>query len=58
MSVDFEVRGQQGMDFFTGESIIMDYGLEFWPETMVLKLKHPKDGFVYYKHKAFCFTRC
>ncbi len=32
MSVDFEVRGQQGMDFFT---VIMDYGLEFCPEAMV-----------------------
>ncbi len=26
MSVDFYVRGQQGMDFFTGESVIMHYG--------------------------------
>ncbi len=24
--VDFDVRGQQGMDCFTGESVIMDYG--------------------------------
>ncbi len=26
MLVDFDVRRQQGMDFFTGESIIMNYG--------------------------------
>lgn len=26
MLVDFEVRGQLGMDFFTGGSNIMDYG--------------------------------
>ncbi len=30
MSVDFDVRGQQGMDFFTGGSVIMD-----WPEATV-----------------------
>ncbi len=30
--VDFDVRGQQGMDFFTGGCIIMDYGLLFCPE--------------------------
>ncbi len=27
MWVDFDMRGQQGMDFFTGRSAIMDYGL-------------------------------
>ncbi len=27
MSLDFDVRGQQGMDFFTEGSVIMDYGL-------------------------------
>ncbi len=38
MSVDFDVREQQGMDFFTGGSIIMNYGLWimlFWPEVTV-----------------------
>ncbi len=25
MLVDFDVRGQQEMDFFTGGSVIMDY---------------------------------
>ncbi len=25
--MEFDVRGQRGMDFFTGVSIIMDYGL-------------------------------
>ncbi len=35
MSVDFNVRGQQEMDFFTGGSIIMDYRLACWSEAMV-----------------------
>ncbi len=34
MLVDFDVRGQQGMDFFKGGSVIMDYRLVFWPEAM------------------------
>ncbi len=29
MSVDFDARLQQGMDFFTGGSAIIDYGLLF-----------------------------
>ncbi len=34
MWVDFDVRGQE-MDFtITGGSVIMDYGLVFWPEAM------------------------
>ncbi len=32
MLVGFDVGGQQKMDFFTGGSVIMDYGLIFWPE--------------------------
>ncbi len=35
MPVDFDVRGQQGMDFFTGGSIIMDYGLLLQPDATV-----------------------
>ncbi len=35
--VDIDVRGQQEMDFFTGGSIIIDYGLVFWSEE---SLKH------------------
>ncbi len=31
MLVDFDVRGQQGMDFFTGGSAIMEYVVVFWP---------------------------
>ncbi len=31
--VDFDVRGQQGMDFFTGGNVIMDY--VFWREVTV-----------------------
>ncbi len=33
--INFDVRGQQGMSFLTGGSVIMDYGLIFWPEAMV-----------------------
>ncbi len=33
--VDFDVMKQQGMDFFTVGSVIMDNGLVFWPEVMV-----------------------
>ncbi len=35
MWVDFDVRGQQEMDFFTGGKVIMDYELIFWPEAIV-----------------------
>ncbi len=35
MSVDFDMRGQQEMDLFTGGSVIMDYGLTFWLEVIV-----------------------
>ncbi len=38
MFVDFDVRGQQWMDRFTGGSIINDYGLVFCPEAMVKML--------------------
>ncbi len=27
MPMDFDVKGQQGMDFLKGGSVIMDYGL-------------------------------
>ncbi len=45
MSENFDVRE---MDFSTGRSIIMDYGLNQW-----FKLKSPNDEFVSYKHAAF-----
>ncbi len=35
MLVDLDVRGQQGKDFFTGGSVIMDSGLVFWPKVTV-----------------------
>ncbi len=35
MWVDFDVIGQQGMDLFSGGSIIIDYGHVFWPEVYV-----------------------
>ncbi len=38
--------GQQGMDFFTGGSIIMDYGHIFWPWSDSLKLKCLNNRFV------------
>ncbi len=37
-SVDFDVRGQQGIDLSTGGSV-MDYGVVFWPKAMVWCLK-------------------
>ncbi len=30
--VDFDVRGQEVTNLFTGRSVITDYGLLFWPE--------------------------
>ncbi len=33
--VDFDVRVQQRKDFFNGRSVIVDYGLIFWPEAAV-----------------------
>ncbi len=54
------LRGQQGMDFFTGWSIIMDYGLVFWRFNVKmwrlmlksggLMLKCLNVGFVSFKH--------
>ncbi len=38
------MKGQQGIDFFTGGSLIIEYGLE---------LNGLKDGFVSHKHTAF-----
>ncbi len=32
MLVDYYVKGQQGIDYFTGSSVIMNYGLVFWQE--------------------------
>ncbi len=52
MWVNFDVRGQQGMDFITGGSVIMDYGLVFWPEVT----KKLIDLFI--KNTDFSFTRC
>ncbi len=50
MSVDFAVTGQQGMDSFTGGSVIMDSGLFWW-------FKQLNNIFVSYKHMVFHFTR-
>ncbi len=35
MSVDFEVRGQQGMDFYTGGNAIIDFRIIYCPEVTV-----------------------
>ncbi len=35
VNMDFDVRKQHKIDFFTERSIIMDYGLIFWPEVTV-----------------------
>ncbi len=52
MSVDYDVRGQQRVHFYTGEKAIMDYGLYFGQKWW-FKVKCPNDGFVSYKHSAF-----
>ncbi len=57
MFMDFDVRGQQGMEYFTGRSIIMDNVHIFWPEAIVLSQKHLNDELVYNKHATFLFTR-
>ncbi len=44
MLVDFDVRAQQEIDFFTGGSVIMDYRFIFWPESNSLQLKCLDDG--------------
>ncbi len=36
MLVDFDMKVQQKIYFFIIGSIIMDYGLLFWPEVTVL----------------------
>ncbi len=51
MLVDFDVK-QQGMDFFTEGSVIMNYGLWIMAKSEHLKLEH-LDSFVSYKHSAF-----
>ncbi len=42
--MDYDVRGQEEIDFFTGGITIMDYGFIFRPEA---KLKHLHDEFVF-----------
>ncbi len=37
MLEDFDVSGKQGMHFYTGESIIMDYG-RYFDKKQLLKL--------------------
>ncbi len=45
--MDFDVREEREMEFFTGGSINMDYGRVFFTRSNGLKLKHLNDGFVY-----------
>ncbi len=48
MSADVDVRGQQGMGFFTGgRVIIMDW---YFGQKQPFRLKWLDDGFVSYKH--------
>ncbi len=49
----FWCERQQEMDFFTGGSVIMDYGLGFGQKC----LKRLNGRFLSYKHAAFCYTR-
>ncbi len=53
MSVDFDVRGQQRINLFTGGIIIIYRGLYILSRSDSLKLKHLNDGFLSYKHAAF-----
>ncbi len=50
MTVDSDVRGQQGMALITGGCIIIDYGLIFSQQY----LKHLNDGFFSHKNTAYC----
>ncbi len=51
MPVDFHKWGQQEMDFFTGESNIIDYGL-----IMLARSDGLNALYVSYKHRCFfCF---
>ncbi len=43
------------MDFSSGGSVIIDYGI--LDRSNSLKLKHLNDGFVSYKHAAFCLHK-
>ncbi len=52
MLVDFDVREQQEMHFFTGGSIFMDVMDVILNRSGVLKLKYLNGGFVYNKHTA------
>ncbi len=52
MWVDFDVRGQQEMDFFTGGSSIMVFD-----QKRNFNVKMHCDGFVSYEHTAFHLTR-
>ncbi len=55
MCVDFDVRDNRAWIFFTGGSVIMDYGLTFEPKATIWMLN---DGFVSYKRAGFVFSRC
>ncbi len=44
------------MDLFTGESVIVDYGILIRSDGV--KLKQLNDGFISYKHYAFHFPQC
>ncbi len=53
MLVDFDVRGQQVIDFLTGGSIIMDYGFSivFWPKAQNLDDVFVCMYLMYWSHK-------
>ncbi len=58
MLVDFDVGGQQGMDFSQEEALlwIMD-SMGILAGSNSLKLKHLNYGFISHKHEAFHFSR-
>ncbi len=56
MSVDFDVKGQQGMDFFNWRKRYYELWMDILSRIGGLKLKCLNDGFVSYKHATFHFT--
>ncbi len=55
MCVDFDVRDNRAWIFFTGGSVIMDYGLTFETKATNWMLN---DAFVSFKRAGFVFSRC
>ncbi len=55
MSVDFDVRGQQVMDFFTGGCIVMDY--ELFGQKLWFQVDFFKQAYSFLLHKMLINRR-